>query len=36
MITVPSEGVRGSTELMSIGSVDLAYAQQFDANVAND
>ena len=32
MITVPSEGVRGATEMRSIGSVDLANAQRSDAN----
>ena len=36
MITVPGEGVRGSAELLSIGSVDLADAQRMDASVAND
>jgi hypothetical protein len=32
MITVPSEGVRGATEMLSIGSVDLADAQRIDAS----
>lgn len=32
MITVPSEGVRGATELRAIGSVDLADAQRTDAS----
>ena len=36
MITVPSEGVRGATEMLSIGSVDLADAQRIDASAAND
>ena len=36
MITVPGEGERGSAELLSIGSVDLADAQCMDASVAND
>lgn len=36
MITVPGEAVRGSTELLSIGSVDLADAQRMDASVAHD
>jgi hypothetical protein len=31
MITVPSEGVRGATEMLSIGSIDLADAQAADA-----
>ncbi|GGI30866.1 hypothetical protein [Bradyrhizobium guangdongense] len=30
MITVPSEAVRGATEVRSIGSVDLADAQRAD------
>ncbi|OKO82071.1 hypothetical protein [Bradyrhizobium sp. AS23.2] len=34
MITVPAEGMRGSTELLSIGSVDLADAQRVDASAA--
>ena len=34
MITVPSEGVRGATEMLSIGSVDLADAQASDASAA--
>ena len=32
MSTVPSEGVRGATEMLSIGSVDLADAQRIDAS----
>lgn len=36
MITVPAEGMRGSTELLSIGSVDLADARRVDASVADD
>ncbi|MCA1413920.1 hypothetical protein I6F30_22625 [Bradyrhizobium sp. NBAIM20] len=32
MITVPSEAVRGATELRPIGSVDLANAQRADVN----
>ena len=35
MITVPSEGVHGATELLSIGSVDLADAQAADAQIAD-
>ena len=35
MITVPSEGVRGATEMLSIGSVDLADAQASDAQIAD-
>lgn len=35
LITVPAENRRGSTELLSIGSVDLADAQQIDACLAN-
>ncbi|MDE5442795.1 hypothetical protein GWG65_15325 [Bradyrhizobium sp. CSA207] len=34
MITVPSEGVHGATEMLSIGSVDLANAQAADASAA--
>jgi len=34
MITVPSEGVRGATEMLWIGSVDLADAQASDASAA--
>jgi hypothetical protein len=34
MITVPAEGMHGSTELLSIGSVDLADAQRVDASAA--
>ncbi len=36
MITVPAEGACGATEMLSIGSVDLANAQAADASVAND
>jgi len=36
MITMPGENERGSTELLSIGSLDLADAQRMDASVAND
>lgn len=36
MISVPAEGMRGSTELLSIGSVDLADARRVDASVADD
>jgi hypothetical protein len=36
MITVPAEGPRGTMEMLSIGSVDLANAQAADASVAND
>ncbi len=36
MITVPAEGPRGSMELLSIGSVDLADAQAADASVPNE
>ncbi|MGY3236496.1 hypothetical protein ACVMAJ_003386 [Bradyrhizobium sp. USDA 4448] len=36
MITVPVEGMRGATELLSIGSVDLADAIAADASVAHD
>ncbi|WP_314945453.1 hypothetical protein [Bradyrhizobium cosmicum] len=36
MMTVPAEGgLRGSIELLSIGSVDLADAQRVDASAAN-
>jgi hypothetical protein len=35
MITVPSEGVQGATEMLSIGSVDLADAQASDAQAAD-
>jgi len=35
MITVPSEGVRGATEMLSIGSVDLADAQAADAQASD-
>ncbi|WP_027535906.1 hypothetical protein [Bradyrhizobium sp. WSM3983] len=36
MITVPVEGMRGATELLSIGSVDLADARAADASAAHD
>lgn len=36
MITVPVEGLRGATELLSIGSVDLADARAADASAAHD
>ncbi|MFK4505511.1 hypothetical protein LPJ38_34380 [Bradyrhizobium daqingense] len=36
MITVPAGGVCGVTEMLSIGSVDLANAQAADASAAND
>ena len=36
MITVPAEGPRGTIEMLSIGSVDLANAQAADASMAND
>lgn len=35
MIIVPTQGARGSTEMVSIGSVDLADAQRIDASAAN-
>ncbi|MHA0111058.1 hypothetical protein ACXYUI_28570, partial [Klebsiella pneumoniae] len=35
MINVPSEGVQGATEMLSIGSVDLADAQASDAQAAD-
>jgi hypothetical protein len=34
MIVVPAEDVRGSMEMLSIGSVDLANAQAADASAA--
>jgi hypothetical protein len=34
MITVPAEGSRGTMEMLSIGSVDLADAQRLDASAA--
>lgn len=34
MIVVPAEDVRGSEEMLSIGSVDLANAQAADASAA--
>ncbi|WFU44813.1 hypothetical protein QA640_21555 [Bradyrhizobium sp. CB82] len=36
MIIVPAEAARSTTEMLSIGSVDLADAQAADASVAND
>lgn len=36
MITVPAEGACGVTEMLSIGSVDLANAQAADARATND
>ncbi len=36
MIMVPAEDVRGSMEMLSIGSVDLANAQAADASATND
>jgi hypothetical protein len=36
MIIVPAEGARNTTEMLSIGSVDLADAQAADASVADD
>lgn len=36
MITLPAEGACGVTEMLSIGSVDLANAQAADASAAND
>ncbi|TGN89143.1 hypothetical protein EOW77_0010070 [Bradyrhizobium yuanmingense] len=36
MITVPAEGLRGTTEVLSIGPVDLADAQAADASIANE
>lgn len=35
LIMVPTEDRAGSTEMLSIGSVDLANAQQTDACLAN-
>jgi hypothetical protein len=35
MITVPSEGVRGATEMLPIGSIDLADAQAADAQAVD-
>jgi hypothetical protein len=35
MITVPAEGARGVTEMLSIGSVDLADAQAQDAQAVD-
>ncbi|SFJ33582.1 hypothetical protein [Bradyrhizobium sp. Gha] len=36
MITVPVEGLRGATELLSIGSVDLADAIAADSSATHD
>jgi hypothetical protein len=36
MITVPAEGARGVTEMLSIGSVDLADAQAQDAQASGE
>jgi hypothetical protein len=36
IIIVPAEDARNSTEMLRIGSVDLADAQRIDASVAND
>jgi len=36
MITVPAEGARGTMEVLSIGSVDLADAQAADASIASE
>jgi hypothetical protein len=36
MIIVPAAAARGSTEMVSIGSVDLSDAQRIDASAAND
>jgi len=36
MITVPAEGACGATEMLSIGSIDLANAQAADASIAHD
>ena len=36
MIIVPAEDARNATEMLWIGSVDLADAQRIDASVAND
>jgi hypothetical protein len=36
MLVVPAEGVRNATEMLSIGSVDLADAQAADASFADD
>lgn len=35
-ITIPGKNERGSTELLSTGSMDLPDAQRMDASVAND
>ena len=36
MIIVPATAPRGSTEMVSLGSVDLSDAQRIDASAAND
>jgi hypothetical protein len=36
MIIVPAATSRGSTEMISIGSIDLANAQRVDASAPND
>ncbi|MBR0906844.1 hypothetical protein [Bradyrhizobium liaoningense] len=36
MITVPTEGACGTTEMLSIGSIDLANAQAADASIVHD
>jgi hypothetical protein len=36
MIIVPAAAARGSTEMVSIGSVDLSDAQRIDASAASD
>jgi len=36
MIIVPAAAARGSTEMVSIGSVDLSDAQRMDASAASD
>ncbi|GGI23684.1 hypothetical protein [Bradyrhizobium guangdongense] len=36
MITVPGETGRGTTEMLSIGSIDLANAQAADASMVHD
>ncbi|MFK4505851.1 hypothetical protein LPJ38_32730 [Bradyrhizobium daqingense] len=36
MVTVPAEGSCGATEMLSIGSIDLANAQAADASTAHD
>jgi len=36
MITVPAESGRGVTEMLSIGSIDIASAQAVDASIVHD